>query len=123
MKNVKALLKWIPEIYLMASIIYYWIDTGLFNPFAIAFFLSLSLLLYFKSKVMGIVVSSLFILINMYMVLALLSEFNEFPTFDHSAKNLLFFGLIYIGLNLTMGIIMFIKYVKSDKQSALQMTV
>lgn len=123
MKNIKSILKWIPEIYLMASIIYYWIDTGLFNPFAITFFLALSLLLYFKSKVMGITISVLFILVNMYMFLALLSEFNEFPTFDEAAKTLLFVGTAYIGVNMIMGIVMLIKYVKSSKSPQIQMSV
>lgn len=123
MKNAKVILKYIPEIYLMLLVIYYWIDTGLFNPFAITFFLALSLLLYFRSKVMGITISVFFILVNMYMFLALLSEFHEFPTFNDAAKTLLFVGTAYIGANLIMGIVMLIKYLKSNRPLEVQTPV
>ena len=62
---------------------------------------------------MGIVIAAIFILLNLFMVLALLSELNEFTSFNERAKELLLFGCLYLGLNLTVGVVMLVKYVKS----------
>lgn len=124
MKNVKNILKWMPEIYLICSVIYYWIGTALlFNPIAIAFIFVLILQLMVRNKIIGILISGLFVIINLYLVLALLSELKEFPEFNSSAKMLLFFGSIYMGLNITMGIMMFIKYIKPNKQKVVPVAV
>lgn len=124
MKNVKNILKWMPEIYLICSVIYYWIGTALlFNHIAIAFIFVLILQLMVRNKIIGILISGLFVIINLYLVLALLSELKEFPEFNSSAKMLLFFGSIYMGLNITMGIMMFIKYIKPNKQKVVPVAV
>ncbi len=126
MKNKKAISKWIPEIYLICSVIYYWIDTGLFNPVAIAFIFALILQLIVRNKITGMLISGFFVIINLYATLVLLSDllkvYKEIGTLVE-AKALLFFGSLYMGLNITMGIIMFIKYTKSKNQSLTQVTV
>ena len=128
MNKIKRLLKWIPEIYLMFSVLYYWSGTGfLFNPIAFIFLFSLIFQCIMKYKVTGILISIFFVIINLYLVLALSSEllsmYNEIQTFDNAQKTLLFFGSIYMGLNITMGIMMFIKYIKLNNQSAVQIAV
>ncbi len=116
MKNIKSWLSWMPEIYVMISVIFYWIDINvLLNPIAIILFIALLFQLLIKHKATGIIISILFVMINLYLVFALLSEYHEFKTFDNAANNLLFFGTLYIGLNILMGIMMLIKYIKIEK--------
>ncbi len=127
MKNAKAILKWIPEIYIVCSVIYYWTGTGsLFNPIAITFLLALILQLVVRNRVTGIIISAFFVIINLYATLALLSDllkvYQEIGTLN-GAKALLFFGSLYIGLNITMGIMMFIKYTKPNKQKVVSVVV
>ena len=44
------------------------------------------------------------------MLMALMSEFNEFPTFNFEAKKLLFVGLTYFILTIVVSGIMIYKY-------------
>jgi hypothetical protein len=111
MQKIKMLRPWIPEIYLMVSVIYYWSLTGtLLNPVAIILLLILSGLVTFKNCVLGLSISVLLLLLNFYMVMALISEFNEFPSFNQRAQELIFFGSAYLGLNIALSFIMLIKW-------------
>lgn len=111
-EKIKRVLIWMPEIYFLLSIIYYWVLTGtIINPFAITFLALLILQIVIRNKVSGIIIASICILLNIYMAFALLSEFYEFPTINTDAKKLLIVGSIYLGLNLVMAILMLIKYV------------
>ncbi|MEO1032738.1 MAG: hypothetical protein AAFX55_15105 [Bacteroidota bacterium] len=109
-KNLKSL---IPELFLMASVIYYWILTSnLFNPFAIGL---LGILIYqviCKRATLGLIISVIFIALTLFMVLALISELSEFGVVNQNFKNLIIFGALYLGLNLILGGIMFLKYLK-----------
>ena len=127
MKNAKVVLRYIPEIYLICSVIYYWIGTWLLlNPVAIAFLLALILQLIIRNRVTGILISGLFVIINIYLVFALTSEllsmYNEIKTFNNSQKRLLFFGSTYMGLNIIVGVVMFIKYISFNNPSQVQLS-
>jgi len=109
--DIKLLKKWMPESYLIVSVIYYWIMTGsLFNMVAIILLLVLMALIYFKNKALGASIAVLLLLLYLYMVLALISEFNEFPSFNKRAQQLLLFGSLYLGLNIILSVMMLIKW-------------
>lgn len=111
MKAIKPYFKLIPEIYFLISVLFYWASAStLLNPVAITLLLIFILQLIFQNKISGVTIAVLFTLINLYMVLALLSEFHEFPTFSSEARMLLGVGLLYFGLNIAMSVIMGIKY-------------
>jgi hypothetical protein len=122
MKNFKHILTWTPEVYFILSIIYYWVLTGtIINQVAISFLALLILQITIRNKISGIIIATIFILLNIYMYFTLLSEFYEFPIIDTDAKRLLIVGSIYLGLNLVMAVLMLIKYIKINF-SALQVT-
>jgi len=113
MKTVKPFLKFIPEIYFMSNVLFYWImERNLTNPLAIIIAVLFILLLVWKNRIYGICLASVLIVINLYFVMALLSEFSEFPSFTDNARNLIVFGSLYLGMNLSMATIMVIKYMK-----------
>jgi hypothetical protein len=111
MKTIKPYLKYIPEAYFILSVVYYWIMTSaLFNPFAFILLAALAAVLILKNKGLGVLLSVLFILINLYMFLALLSEYREFHEPSPAAHDLIMYGSIYLGLNLLMSMVLLMKY-------------
>ncbi len=99
-----------PEVYFILSTIYYWVLTGTtINPVAIAFLALLIIQMTIRNKISGIIIATIFILINIYMFFALLSEFYEFPIINTDGKRLLIVGSIFLGLNLLMAVFMLIK--------------
>jgi hypothetical protein len=119
MNKIKDLKKWIPETYLIASVIYYWIMTGtLLNPFAIVLLTFLIMLIVLKNRTFGMVLSILFLVLNLYMVLALISELNEFPAFNKDAQILLLVGSIYLGVNILLSVFMLLKWERLAVSSA-----
>ncbi|WP_439153427.1 hypothetical protein, partial [Winogradskyella sp.] len=65
-----------------------------------------------KKAITGMLISSVFILLNLFMILALISELSEFVTKTDNYNNLLIIGSLYIGVNLIIGTFMFVKYLK-----------
>lgn len=103
----------IPELVLIGSVIYYWtLTSNLLNPFAIGLLCILIYQILSKKATLGMIISSIVIALSLFMVLALISELSEFEIVDQSFKNLMIFGSLYLGLNLVLGSIMFIKYLK-----------
>lgn len=113
MQNLKQIRKWIPELYLLASALFYWVSTStLLNPFAIFLVLVLSSLFIWKSKTLGVVVGLLFLILSLYMILALMSELSEFSTFNSDAKAMLGIGAAWLGLNIILASMMLAKWGK-----------
>lgn len=111
-KSLKSILNVLPELYLILAVIYYWILTSsLINPIAIILLLVLVYQLYSKKQILGIIIASIFVFLNCYMVLALLSELSEFSEFNNQAQQLAIVGFLYIGFNIIVGSIMLIKYI------------
>ena len=110
--SLKLILNVLPELYLILAVIYYWILTSsLINPIAIILLLVLAYQLYSKKQILGIIIASIFVFLNCYMVLALLSELSEFSEFNNQAKQLAIVGFLYLGFNIIVGSIMLIKYI------------
>ena len=113
METIKQLQKWTTELYLLASVIFYWVSTAnVLNPVAVSFLAMLGILFLWKNEVLGILISVIFLIISLYMVLALISELSEFPEFNLDAKKMLFVCGAWLGLNILLSIIMMIKWGK-----------
>lgn len=108
---MKPYFKFIPEAYFTFSVLYYWVMAGtLLNPFAIALLAAIVLLLIFKNKTLGLLLSILSILMNLFLFAALMSEYREFHEPTPASRDLILYGSIYLGLNLLISIIMLAKY-------------
>ena len=110
---MKILKDYISETYLLLSIVFYWSLTALtINWFAIGLLVILGVFTFTKNQILGIVIGSFLILINLYMYLALASEFMEFDTFNNKAKDLLIYGVTYLTLNLIFSVNILYKYAR-----------
>lgn len=115
MKSLKSTLPDVPEYYLIVLVLLsgYTPPAYIHPPFIVIALLLLAQIV-FRNRYTGIAIAVLFSLANLFMLLALLSEFREFPTFDDGAKQLLFVGLPLLGLNFLMGGLMIHKYLKAE---------
>lgn len=115
---MKPYLKLIPEAYFILSVLYYWVMTGiLLNPFAMALLLGIAILLIFRNKALGLLLSLLSILINLFLFAALMSEYREFHEPTPASRDLILYGSVYLGLNLLMSLIMLVKYALMESPS------
>ncbi len=115
---MKPYLKLIPEAYFILSVLYYWMMTAtLLNPFAIALLLAVTVLLIFRNKALGLLLSILSILINLFLFAALMSEYREFHEPTPASRALILYGSIYLGLNLLMSVVMLAKYALMESPS------
>ena len=113
MKKIKQLSSYLPELFLIVSVLYYWILTSnIFNPFAIGLLVILVYQIIKKKITLGIIISGVFIVLNLLMVLALISELSEFEVGNQNYKNLIIFGSLYLSLNLIMAGFKLFKYLK-----------
>ncbi|GGG31900.1 hypothetical protein GCM10011344_36060 [Dokdonia pacifica] len=80
------------------------------NPICIGIIVMLILQILYKNRILGLLIGTLYFLINLYFLGALLSEFNEFTTFNHSAKQLLIVGVSIWIINMIASSLMIYKY-------------
>lgn len=112
-KNQTSLL---PELYLLASVLFYYISAAVvFNIIAIILFAVIAQQLYFRKSFSGLLIGSLLLLVNVCLILALTSELSEYASFNASAQKLAFAGFTWIGLNMMAGIMMLKKYASTKK--------
>jgi hypothetical protein len=117
MEKLKKLSLQLPEYLLIFAVIFYWGSAGkVINPIAIVLIIGLILQIIFKNRIVGIIIPSLLILTSFYMLLALMSEFNEFPTFHADAKKLLFVGLSYFISTMAVSGFMIYRYLTMEKR-------
>ncbi len=118
MGKPKAILATFPEYYLIVLALLSGFTPPLsLNPFAIGLALLLILQIIFKNKITGIIIANLFILISLFMLGALLSEFKEFQSFNRGAKQLIFVGIPLIILNFFVAGLMIHKYLGNGFQN------
>jgi hypothetical protein len=117
MEKLKKILLQLPEYLLITAVVFYWGSAGrVINPIAIVLIIGLILQIIFKNRIVGIIIPSLLILTSFYMLLALMSEFNEFPTFNAEAKKLLFWGLSYFISTIIVSGLMIYRYSTMEKR-------
>jgi len=118
MKSFKKIILRLPEYLLIGAVLFYWMSAGLVvNYIAIGLIIAIILQMIFKNKVVGIAIPLLLILTCLYMLLALISEVSEFPSFNSEAQTLLFTGLAYFFTTMFVSAIMIYKYaIVSTKQ-------
>ena len=117
--KIRNVLSLSPEIYLLFATIYYWILTAnLLNPVALILLAIITYQVIYKNVTTGLVISSLFLLLNLYMVLALMSELFEFTEVNNGFLQMFLIGSIFIGLNTIVSIIMLIKYINLKDKKA-----
>lgn len=109
---MKKNLNSIPEIYLVISALFYWFSTTFYNPIAFVIISIFLFQLLSKNKITGLIIAFIFVSINLYLTFALFSELSEFKTHNDEWLTMLLVGSTYISLNIILGIIMFIRYVK-----------
>lgn len=113
MKKISRLFPYLPESYILFLVLAAGVRSPFtFSPLTLAIAAIVALQMIFRNAITGIMLANLFILINLYMILALLSEFSEFPTFNSSAAELLVVGSAIILTNLSVGGFMFYSYYK-----------
>lgn len=116
MKNSISFLSNLVEYLLIIAVLFYWHGTSnLLNPIAIGLLAVLIFQIIFKNKVVGVLIPCVLMLLSMYMILALVSEVNEFESFNRDAQSLLFIGLAYFLGTIIISFLMIWKYlVKSS---------
>ena len=111
----------ITECYLIVSVLFYWFFTGtIVNPIAIGLLIILGLQLVFQKPSSGISIASIFLVLNLFMVLALLSELAEFTEYTNNFYQLLIVGSLYLGLNIWVSSRMILKYTRQHSSSSLE---
>lgn len=111
MKNSISLLSNLIEYLLIITVLFNWHGTSnLLNPFAIGLLAVLIFQIILKNNVIGVLIPCVLILLSMYMILALLSEVNEFESFNSDAQRLLFIGLAYFLGTIAVSFLMIWKY-------------
>ena len=101
----------LPEYYLIIlAFLAGYVPPFYIHPIFIGIAIILILQIIFKSRISGLILGTLFFLINLYFFGALLSEFNEFNEFNNRAKLLLFAGITIWIVNFTLSLTMIYKY-------------
>ena len=116
MQTNKKLYFFIPELFLIVALIFYWLSAG--SPINFVAITLIAILIYqiiSKNKILGILIPSLLILPWLYFILALISEVFEFSEFNAEAQKLLFTGLLLFLGTLVTSVAMIRKYASLKK--------
>ena len=118
MKRVKTFILQLPEYLLITAVLFYWFSTGLAVNYIAIGLIVLILQIIFKNRIVGIIIPIILVMICLYMLLALMSEFKEFLTFSSDAKELLFVGLSYFISTIIISGVMIYKYAIFEELNA-----
>ena len=116
---MKKIILFLPEVVISILSVLWFLDnyftSSTINFYTIGVLLVMILLMVFKFKILGTAVALLIALFSLYMVLAVLSEFQDFQEVNYEALKLLSIGLYFCFLGFLSSVIMFYKYlIKSD---------
>jgi hypothetical protein len=117
MKNItsKTLLP-IANAYIILYIAYYWLETpALLNPVAILLVIVFGLHFFVAKRIAKFIFPTIFIALNLFMYLALFSEFSEFINVNKDAMILLIVGGLYLGLNILSGVVIILGNLEQSK--------
>jgi len=111
MNSFKKIFLNLPEYLLIAAVIFYWMSASVvINYIAIILLVAIVLQMIIKNKAIGIIIPCIMIFTCLYMIMALISEVREFPSFNSDAQSLLFIGLAYFLITIAASCIMIYKY-------------
>lgn len=112
--KIKKVLPYIPEILLlvaaMVCFVGEWIGASSFNGIMIFGILTIAILLIWKNKYLALSIAILLGGASVYFLLALLSEFHEFPVENQERWQMLLVGCTIFGSLLVASLIMPRKY-------------
>ncbi|MGC4040233.1 MAG: hypothetical protein QM710_05445 [Flavobacterium sp.] len=110
----KKYLLFLPEILIAILSIYWFLENylsrGVINPFALAVFLILIFQIIFQNKFIGMFLATITSLFSLYLIMAVISEFREFPSVNFAAMQLLLLGLLFCMLLFTSSVMMIYKF-------------
>ncbi|MBF01428.1 hypothetical protein [Flavobacterium coralii] len=119
---MKRLLRNLPEIFFIglgtAWAAENFLASGHINYIAILISWLLFLQLIYKNRIAGIVYGNILGFFSLYMLVAVYSEFREFPTINTEAWTLLFFGVAVFGTAAFMAGKMLYRYLTTNKKHA-----
>ena len=119
---MKTLLLTSPEYYLIVLVFLSGYTPPLIvNPVSLVLIFLLVLQIIFKNPLTGVILAVLFLLTNLYMLLALISEFNEFSRVNSAAIQLLGFGLLLFTINLSASGLMIFRYTRDEGSTETQL--
>lgn len=116
MKTFKQLLVKMPEYYLIA-LVFLCTFPKMIGLMGLGIIAILVLQIVYKNKISGIIIASLFILLNLFFLGAVGSEFNEFTVVNADAQILRAVGFSIFLFNSLMAGIMLFKYIRNDEDS------
>lgn len=121
MKPNNPILMKLPEFYVLAVVLLAGYTPPFhFNIIAIVLAALIILQIVSKKRITGILLSSLFILVNLFMLGALISELSEFSQFNSDARQMLWGGLAIWSINMCAAGLLLYKYFKKDTLSCKQ---
>ncbi len=107
-----------PEVLILLLSIYWFAEnyfsSKYFNIVAFAIFLIALYQLIFKNKIIGVFLATIIASISLYMILAVISEYNEFPYKNSKAITLLSVGLSFCLVGILSSMLMFLKYFRNQ---------
>ncbi len=107
-----------PILLLITAVTIYWNDTAyIFNPVAIGLMLLLILLLITDNIVLKVSTSVIFIILSLYMMLAVISEYREFESGDVEGLKLLVIGLSFFIATFILSLLVLRKREKNVSQN------
>jgi hypothetical protein len=118
---MKALLLKTPEYYfLIVALLAAYSPPIFLNPIFVGIAGIFLLQIIFKNRIAGLVLGSLILLLNLYFLGALLSEFHEFEAMTSGAIQLLSVGIPAWIFNTLFAVVMVFKNIRFDKEAPLQ---
>lgn len=112
--NLRRLLP-VANGYIIISILYYWFETpSIINPVAIGLLGVFGLHLFLAKGSAKMIFPTVFITLNLFMFLALFSEFREFTEMNKDAILLIGIGTLYLGTNILSAIVIMNSVVNSN---------
>lgn len=99
------------DVLMFPIIFFYWINTSeILNPVAIGLLILALLQIVIRNKILGIILATLFSFSSLFLFFALISELNDFTTFDNDAlKMTVFMGIYLFFISICSGL-MYYKY-------------
>lgn len=120
MKKIKKFIFEFPEVYFLAVLLV----AAFKPPFTISpVLMAVACIFIFQMLVMngllGMIIANVFLILNSFLLVALISELGEFEVFNNEAYQLLIGGSVFWFSNLYFSILMIRKYMEGNKKKTI----